>query len=193
MLNSFENLIPTYQSNAHLVKTSTFTSDDFFVVLDNNAGFAASDLLDMSVGRLPVSNTVEAAAMVEKIKKYAERSSSLGNGGVSCGNQNASTFGNWKNKLMMVSDDEDGGTYFLHTEEVAGRIENDYPWMKINKVHSDAFVQESTPAGERNYDVYDEIKSEVESGVLGVNYRTRRRSRLGNRTFSGPFYGPGLD
>lgn len=170
MLNSFENLIPTYQSNAHLVKTSTFTSDDFFVVLDNNAGFAASDLLDMSVGRLPVSNTVEAAAMVEKIKKYAERSSSVGNGGVSCGNQNASTFGNWKNKLMMVSDDEDGGTYFLHTEEVAGRIENDYPWMNINKVHSDAFVQESTPGGERYYDVYDEIKSEVESGVLGVNY-----------------------
>ena len=170
-LNSFENLIPTYQSTAHLVKTSTFTSDDFFVVLDDNAGFAASDLLDMSVGRLPVSNTVEAEAMVAKIKKYSEKSSSLVTNIADCNSQNSSsTFGNWKNKLMMVSDDEDGGTYFLHTEEVAGRVEDDYPWMNINKVHSDAFVQESTPGGERYYAVYEEIKNKVQSGVLGVNY-----------------------
>jgi len=170
-LNSFENLIPTYQSTAHLVKTNTFTSDDFFVVLDDNAGFAPSDLLDMSVGRLPISNTVEADAMVAKIKRYSERSSSLVVNIADCNSQNSSsTFGNWKNKIMMVSDDEDGGLYFLHTEEVASRIEDDYPWININKVHSDAFVQESTPGGERYYGVYDEIKNRVQSGVLGVNY-----------------------
>lgn len=170
-INANENLIPTYQSVKHVSKTKTFTSDDYFVILADNAEFSAYDLLDMSVGRLPLTNTTEAASVVAKIKRYAEKSASWTGGLASCNTQNsASTFGRWKNNMVMVSDDEDGGTYFLHTEQVASRIKNDYPWMNINKVHSDAYVQESTPGGERFYGVYNELKNKVQEGVIGVNY-----------------------
>lgn len=170
-INANENLIPTYQSLAHTDKTKTFTSDDYFVILADNAAFTAYDLLDMSVGRLPITTTTEASAVVTKIKRYVEKSASWTGEIASCNAQNSSsTFGRWKNNLVMVSDDEDGGTYFLHTEQVANRIENDYPWININKVHSDAYVQESTPGGERFYGVYNELKNKVQEGVIGVNY-----------------------
>lgn len=169
-INSFENGLPTYQSLSHVTKTGTFTSDDYFVVLDDNAAFAASDLLDMSVGRLPITTTAEAKNVVNKIRRYAEKSASFSITGASCTTDESSNFGDWKNKLIMISDDEDGGAYMTHTEEVADQIEVDYPWMNINKVHSDSYVQESTPGGERYYDVYDEIKDKVEEGVMAVNY-----------------------
>ncbi len=170
-INSQENLIPTYQSVAHVSKTSTYTSDDYFVVLDPSASFSPTDLLDVSVGRLPISTSAEASAVVNKIIRYAQRSPSYVPNSSTCNLLNSSsTFGDWRNKIVMVSDDEDGGTYFSHTEVVASQIEDDYPWMNINKVHSDSYIQQSTPGGERFYDVYDEIKERVQEGVLAVNY-----------------------
>lgn len=170
-VNTLENLIPTYQSAAYLSKTSTYTSDDYFVVLDPNASFSPNDLLDVSVGRLPLTTTAEATNVVNKILKYAEKSPSyVANSGI-CNSQNpGSTFGDWKNKIMMVSDDEDGGTYFSHTEQVADKIAGHYPWININKVHSDSYVQVSTPGGERYEEVYEEVKNRVQEGVMAVNY-----------------------
>lgn len=171
-LGNSENLLPTYQSNyGELSKTITYTSDDYFVVLDDAAAFQPDDLLDMAVGRLPISTPTEAVNVVNKIKNYTLKGASFTGNGHSCSNTSQpSTFGDWKNKVMLVSDDEDGSTYVSHTENIANVIANKAPGMNLNKVHSDAYVQESTPGGERYPDVNAEIQSEVENGVLAVNY-----------------------
>ena len=63
------NFIPTYQTKNSNVIVSSFTSDDFYCLLDDGEGeyFGTEDL---GVGRLPVSDTTQAGNIVRKIKLY---------------------------------------------------------------------------------------------------------------------------
>ena len=66
----------SYESESSLNQTTTYISDDFFGLLDDNEGVwspygGGAELMDVSVGRLPVKSTVEAQAMVNKIISYS--------------------------------------------------------------------------------------------------------------------------
>ncbi len=58
---------------------------------------------DIGIGRLPVSDTSQAAVIVSKIKRYMDPS-----------NQ-----GDWKNVVCLVADDEDGNTHMSDAEGLA--------------------------------------------------------------------------
>lgn len=169
-------LIPTYQSPGTFDKISyaeSFTSDDFFGLLDDLEQMLPSDMIDVGIGRIPASTLEEASHVVDKIEHYMNFGSYLysGSGGVQCDdNGYASTFGDWRNKLVLMADDEDNGTFVADCESLSDSTEKLYPEMNIIKIYLDAYKQEITSGGQRYPEVVEAINQNITRGVLVFNY-----------------------
>jgi len=166
------SFIPTFESYNSTVVTASYVSDDYFVLLDDPEGMYDSDMLDMGIGRLPVKTASEAEAAVEKIKKYSMNTGSVtASNNTNCNdpNQNGS-MGDWRNIYCFVADDEDGGDYQDACDNFADSLQFFNPFINIDKIYLDAFIQQSTPGGERYPDATEAIKQRVEKGALVLNY-----------------------
>jgi len=146
--------LPTYQSNNQVPDMlSGITTDDYFVMLDDNE-YEYYGSLDMSVGRIPVNNLTEATNVVNKIKNYYSLNS----------------LGNWKNYLTFIADDEDGNEYVKESEYLTNFIDTTAKQYIIDKIYLDAHKQESTPIGHRYPTVTEAIKKRINKGTFYVNY-----------------------
>jgi hypothetical protein len=159
---SFENktpppgntdFIPTYQSQNSNVIISSFASDDFYGLLEDGEGEDAGTE-DIGIGRLPVSDTLQAAVIISKIEKYIDPS-----------NQ-----GDWKNVVCLVADDEDGNTHMTDAEGLADIITENAPWVNVDKIYFDAFKQVTSSTGQFYPDVTKAINDRINSGALIFNY-----------------------
>lgn len=169
------NLIPTYQFLNGENHVAALVSDDYFGMLDNNEAIGATDLVDIGVGRLLISDNTMAKQQVDKIQHYMQNGSSL----YSEANSNcivnedgfSSTFGDWRLNYVQVADDEEGG-YFINTdtEPQYDLVTANHPEMNCDKLYCDAFTQVSTAGGERYPDVFDAITNRIEKGTLLINY-----------------------
>ena len=121
-------LLPTYNSveSGPVDFIASFTADDFFGLLDDGEAISSSDLLDIGIGRIPVSDLESAKDVVNKIEHYMNYGSSLyGNAtGVVCdaGTGYASTFGDWRTRMVLMADDEEGGTFVKDCEVIQWKI-----------------------------------------------------------------------
>lgn len=155
-----KDFIVTYQSNNSLSPTESYTSDDFFALLDNNEGDFPEDyitspgMLDIAVGRLPVTSAKEAKDVVDKLILYADKSQ----------------FGDWRNKIAIVADDEDGNTHLDQAEANAALIHQKNTNINLDKIYFDAYTQESTASGMRYPEVKDLINQKINTGILLMNY-----------------------
>ncbi|HOU02390.1 MAG TPA: type IX secretion system sortase PorU [Bacteroidales bacterium] len=147
------NFIPTYQSQNSNIVVSSFTSDDFFGLLEDGEG-EAEGTEDIGIGRLPVSDTAQAGIMLRKISRY------LG----------SSNTGDWKNNICIIADDEDGNTHINDAEGLSKILEDSVPSMNIKKIYLDAFRQVTTVNGQSYPDVTAAINEQVSSGALIINY-----------------------
>ena len=148
ILGHNNNKLPIFESSESLSVTNTYSSDDYFAILSDGASMQNSDFLNIGVGRLVVNDLVEANEMVQKIRNYVseDNSSSV----ETCSNTTSnSIYGPWRNKVVMVSDDEDNNAYFNDIEIMSGKIKSNQPTANIIKIHSDAYAQKSTTVGER--------------------------------------------
>ena len=143
--------VVSFQSDNSLDPTSSFMADDFFGFLDTTEGnWADGDvfaLLDIGIGRVPVKSPQEATEAVDKIINYATNGINSGNT-VGC-NNGSTGFGEWRNIVTFIADDEDGNTHFNQAEALANRVDTVYPVYNIDKIYLDAYVQETTPGGNR--------------------------------------------
>ncbi len=71
-------------------KRSSIVSDDYFV------DFAQLGRPDLVIGRLPAKNDAELDVIIDKIRRYKE----------------TPTFGFWRNKFLIMADDENHGDHF---------------------------------------------------------------------------------
>jgi len=147
------NFIPTYQSENSVSPTQSFVTDDFFGLLDDNEG-GHEGLMDIGVGRLPVKTKIEAANSIQKIRNYIS----------------IDAYSDWKNRLCFIADDEDNNIHQKQADELSLMIRNNYPVFNLEKVYLDAFVQESSSAGQRYPDANLAINNQVDKGVLVMNY-----------------------
>lgn len=147
--------IPTFQSNQSLDPLSSYTSDDFFGMLDDqddvNLGNALQTI-DVAVGRIPARTVAEANRMVEKIISYHQ----------------SSRYGAWRNKLIFLADDKDLNLHLKDAEAVSAASAN--PVFQIQKMYLDAFPLVSGSGGNRYPAVNEALVNEVNNGVLIVNY-----------------------
>jgi len=164
------SFIPTYESTESLSITGTYATDDYFAILSDNGAMNNFDLMDIAIGRLPVSSLSEANDMVTKIKGYSLVSTTNQNN-TSCSNaESNATLNDWRNIVCLISDDEDGNVYFKDTEEMADTILVNNKSMNIVKLHMDAFLETTTPGGDENKGCEEAIQQRVEKGAFLVNY-----------------------
>lgn len=147
------NFIPTYQSENSNVIISSFTSDDFYGLLDDGEGEDIGSV-DIGIGRLPVSDTTQAGIIVSKITSYMDPLNR----------------GDWKNVVCLIADDEDGNTHLSDAEKLSKVLSDSVPWINTTKIYFDAFRETTTSTGQFYPDVTQAITERVNSGALIVNY-----------------------
>lgn len=151
------HFVPTYQSFETLGRSETYTSDDFFGLLDDNEGVkieTGGQLLDIGVGRIVATDLTQANAIIDKIFLYHKEVS----------------YRSWRNVVTFIGDDEDGGVHLRQADSAAKILENDYPVYNKDKIYIDAYEQVSTPGGNRYPQVNTAINSRIFSGTLIMNY-----------------------
>lgn len=158
-LQNNTNLVPSWYSTNSFSLTNSFVSDDFYAMLDDNEGTmnTASDRMDIAVGRILAEDVQRAKEMVDKIEAYYQ----------------PGAYGSWRNNVLLISDDVDVAwekTLQETTDALGTRIEDDKPFINVVKIHTDAFEQESSAAGDRYPKVNKAIRDAIEVGALVVNY-----------------------
>lgn len=154
------NTIVTYQSYNSLSPTSSYTSDDYFGLLDDNEGEFPEDfvtspgLLDIAVGRIPAKTVDEARNVIDKLIRYSAPSS----------------LGEWRNELVILADDEDNNIHLNQAEANASIIQQRNKNINISKIYFDAYTQESTASGTRYPQVKEAINQKINAGILMLNY-----------------------
>ncbi|MFT5512557.1 MAG: hypothetical protein ACI8SE_000955 [Bacteroidia bacterium] len=152
------NYIPTFQGRNTTDPVNSYSSDDFYAILDDAEGYydltLAAEDLDIGIGRIPCNSLNQAKIMVDKIVRYHD----------------PSTFGDWQNRLTYLGDDEDGSIHLDDSEMMSNFVRNQEPVFNINKIYLDAYEQKSFGSGEKYPDVNIAISKTLEKGTLTFNY-----------------------
>ncbi|WP_310992820.1 type IX secretion system sortase PorU [Aequorivita marina] len=166
------NIVPTYHVQEGASISSSFMSDDFFGNMDENEGTIGgntyendndlnplrdNDRLDIAMGRIVVDDVSLANAMVDKIIRYSEQSS----------------YGNWRNNFLLISDDVDVSTEAIlqkRLDSLGDRISVKKPFVNVKKIHSDSYQQQASAGGNRYPEVNDAIKTGIETGAIIIDY-----------------------
>lgn len=150
------NFILVYETDNSTDPLKTYTSDDYFALMDDGEGnMDLNNLLDLSVGRLAVNSAPEADAVVNKIIRYDANSDALGD---------------WRNRLTFFADDEDGNLHLNQTDNIAQTITNRDTAFNVDKIYLDAYPQVSTAGGSRYPDVNAALLRNIFKGNLLMCY-----------------------
>ena len=152
------NDVPLFHSVRSNSFVNSFATDDFYGFMDDNEGAnSSSDLLDIAVGRMVAPTFEIAQAMVSKVERFYDKKA----------------FGDWRNKQLYISDDVDQviDSKLQDTlNNIADRLRQNVSDVNVDKLFSDAFVQEVSSGGERYPKVRRAILDAFEAGVSYVNY-----------------------
>jgi hypothetical protein len=132
---------------------ASFVTDDYFVILE--PGESVYDgTVDLGIGRIPATSSLEADLVVDKIEKY----------------YSPEALGNWRNLVCFIGDDEDGGLHMSDSERLAEIVNSSHEEFITDKIYLDAYQQIVTAGEEKYPDVTSAINSKVNDGVLILNY-----------------------
>ena len=152
------NIVPAFQSFESFNLVTSYVTDDYFGLMDENEGNLNSfDMQDVATGRFPVTSVLEAKETVDKTLKYYSTTS----------------FGDWRNNITFVADDPDKPSEFVLQKAVdiiAEEVKANKPGFNIKKIYADAHQQVSSAGGERYPTVNESISNSVETGTLVVDY-----------------------
>jgi len=152
------NIVPSWFSLNSFSLTGSFISDDFFGMMDTNEGsMHPLEKLDIAVGRILADTPQRAKDLVDKLESYYQ----------------TEAYGPWRNNILVISDDVDKDWEEIlqeTTNNIGDAVTENKPFINVLKVHSDAYVQESTSGGERYPSVNKAIFDNIEVGALVVNY-----------------------
>lgn len=158
LLNSSESLVLTYQSDESLHSVHSYTSDDYFGLLDDSEGTdVANNLMDVGVGRFTVLTDEQATNVVTKTINYIDNKQK----------------GIWKNQICFVGDDgglNDGNTHMSQADSVARIVGRLNKSIQLNKIYLDAYKQEVNASGDSYPLARAKLLSLLNSGVFMVNY-----------------------
>lgn len=152
-----QNYLISYESKNSLLETSSTVCDDYFGKIDG-------DDAEIAIGRIPVSTSADAEAVVKKIIAYSTNAH----------------YGNWKNTLCFLSDDDkisDASTdspnvHMRHNDKLIDNIENQQGHKEFvyKKIYLPAYSQSTIAAGTDYPDARKELMETLQQGALVVNY-----------------------
>lgn len=156
------NLVPGYQSSASLDPLSSYTSDDYFALLDSSANINIEPLLtninatstQVNIGRIPAKNVSEANTVIDKIINY----------------HNAQSQGPWRLQERFIADDKDFNLHVQDAEAVSAAAQKANALFNQQKIYLDAYPLVSGSGGGRYPAVNEAVVNAFNSGSLVINY-----------------------
>lgn len=149
------NLIPVYETPESMHPINTYTSDDYFALLDSLERMSDFGLLDIAVGRLPAATLQEAETYVDKIVAY---------------DTDPNFLRDWKNRICFVADDGDNNLHFYDAEGVSIAATQQDSTYNVEKIYLDAFKRVSTSGGNRYPDAKNSLLDVIFKGSFIINY-----------------------
>jgi hypothetical protein len=160
-------IVPSYESEYSQNFTSSFVTDDYFVMTAPQTATNIEAMLpDLPVGRLPAANVTEAKVLIDKTLAYYNQL------------PNQSTpFGQWRMKLDFVVDNDlqnenpPSGIPFQNAANaaIAANFEGpttDKPEYNIRKLYLDSFPPVNTAGGVRYPQVNQAISSDISNSLF---------------------------
>ena len=165
------NHIFPYETFDSAYTDGTFTSDDYFGLLDDNEGLwvysgftdTSSERVDIGIGRFPAQTLSEANMMVDKVISY----------------EDPSTFGSWRTSYTAVADDgptglsgttNDRDLHLSNVDQVVELVARDlYPQINLQKIYAETYERVFLN-GFRIPEAKREISAAINRGTLVVNY-----------------------
>ncbi len=172
--NGRSNFVPTYQSRDSDSPVRSYSSDDYYGMMDEEDGFWGESsgidgdnqvdvsLIDLAIGRLPVETAEQGEQIVDKIMRYATHT-------------DARDFGNWRNRVVLVGDyrEEQGSKEIFHIEQADGytnQIQTQAPCMNIDKIFMDNYRMVVTAGAEGFPEGRQALLKAWDQGSLILNY-----------------------
>lgn len=149
--------LPTYESVNSNSILSSFSTDDFFSILNNNEdinNYNAIRQLALSVGRIPARTTAEADTMVNKLIQF----------------QTKNVGGLWKNKITWVADDGDYNLHLQDAEFISDHLKQNESHWDHQKVYLDFYPAQSSTSGNTYPLAFNAIQQSIQDGSLLLNY-----------------------
>ena len=161
-INGNVNLVPGYQSSASLDPLSSYTSDDYFALLDSSANINIEPLLtninatstQVNIGRIPAKNVSEANTVIDKIINY----------------HSATSQGPWRLQQRFIADDKDFNLHVQDAEAVSAAAQKANALFNQQKIYLDAYPLVSGSGGGRYPAVNEALVNAFNSGSLVINY-----------------------
>jgi len=152
------NLVPVYEGTESVYAANSFCSDDYYTLVANGEGAwpdGTSEILQLSVGRLPVYTLQQAMDIYHKMVRYND----------------PKNMGDWRNRVCFIADDRENNTFVEQVQELTdGIVTPQHPELNIKKLYLDATPEENTPAGQLFPQINEAINQNVNSGCLIMNY-----------------------
>ena len=164
-----DDFLLCFESRNSLSATMCYTSDDFFVMLDDEERIysgtetesvtsSSTNLYqgkpDVAVGRFPVRSLTQATVMVDKLEAYMN-------------NENA---GSWQNMAVFMGDDGDENIHMESSDAAAQIVEELAPATDVRRIMWDAYTRESSATGYTYPDVERLVEQYMTTGALIMNY-----------------------
>jgi len=154
------NIVPIFHAlNSYTLGESSFASDDFFGLMDDNEGNVENykGNLDIAVGRMLANTSSQADELVNKVIDYYDPKS----------------FGNWRNNFVVIADDADkpsDASLQFRLNKMADKVVEQKPFMNVKKILLDSYVQETSTGGNRYPKARQDVFDAFEKGALVFNY-----------------------
>mgnify|MGYP000845254749 FL=1 len=167
---TLKNWVPPYETVDSYHPINSYTSDDYFGLLDDDeglwpdygAGAYSTERLDLGIGRLPVQTPEEAQQVIDKIFRY----------------ESPATYGPWRMRYTFVADDGPTGVAAqqndldLHVQNidvVAEEVKQYFPTIDVQKIYAVSYPRVFMGIW-RIPNARRDILRALEEGTLVINY-----------------------
>lgn len=152
------NLVPIYTSRSSLDPLTTYSSDDYFGILDWGSGeweeSKSGDIpLRIGVGRIPAITFAEAKSWLEKSSNYEKQGDAFPS-----------------STITFLADDGDNGVHMRDSEVHATYLEKNIPFYRSQKLYLDRYEQTKTGGRQESPAAKKAILESLNSGTLLLNY-----------------------
>ncbi len=169
--NPLSNHIFPYETAESAATAASYTSDDYFGLLDDNEGEwvftsifnGTFERLDIGVGRLPLQTVAESDIMVDKLIAYDD----------------PATFGSWRTTYTAIADDgptglaatqNDADLHLSNIDQVAELITDEaFPKINMQKIYGETYDRVFL-GGYKIPEARRDILDAIDRGTLVLNY-----------------------
>lgn len=147
------NTVPTWQSQTSVYENSSYMTDDIYGFLSDDSGLNfATDKLSIAVGRIPAHSVNDATVAVDKISAYL----------------NSMPHTTWKNRVLLLADDENGGIHMTQTETSWDNMTKGTAGSKFiyDKIYIDAYTKQGGTYPEARRELFNTL----DEGVVWWQY-----------------------